>query len=309
MSVARRLTSDDTCAAVATRWSRCLGLPVRLTVLPAAVVLPAPHRSRLPVAVARLVGATPVALEAQTLLFAGQVQTLAGLASRPSGPVPLSDAEVGFFAYLALEALAALPDLDLCLAGVDDAPDALAHRIVAWTAQIGEQRGLISWTTPGRQPNGRAHGVPITLRMTRTAFAPAGGLLPGAALLLDATPWALGAGDRPVHFVSLVRAQVAEAGPWRFHVADGPAIVRPPMEFAVPLDPASLPCALTLDLGTIVLPAGVVADLAPGARVPLELASPPRIWLRAGDTVVAEGELIDLGGAPAIRITRSLLAP
>ena len=52
-----------------------------------------------------------------------------------------------------------------------------------------------------------------------------------------------------------------------------------------------------------------MAGHAPGARVLLEFASPPRIWLRAGDTVVAEGELIDLDGAPTIRITRSLLAP
>ena len=119
------------------------------------------------------------------------------------------------------------------------------------------------------------------------------------------TPWSVGAAERVLFSAVLTRAIAASA--WSLHVGPTDTTVRPPKEFAVPLDPSSLPCALTLDLGTVVLPAGVVADLAPGARIPLDLAAPPRVWLRAGDTVVAEGELVDLDGTHAVRITRSLV--
>ena len=304
-SLRSALTSDAVCADVAARWARSLGMPVRLAVLPEVAALPFRPNGGLPVAVARFVGAGALALHAHTHLLAGQVQALAGLGPRPSGPVPLSSAEAGLFAYLALEALAALPEAALFLAGVDDAPAPALRPVAAWTAQLGAQRGLLLWTTPEPGPDPRVTAVPISLRVTRVCNPPAGALRTGAALLVDGAPWSVSAAGRLLFRAALTRP--AGPSPWSLHVAPTGATVRPPKEFAVALDPSSLPCALTLDLGTIVLPAGVVADLAPGARIPLDLAAPPRVWLRAGETVVAEGELVDLDGTHAVRITRSLV--
>lgn len=299
------LTSNAVCADVASRWARALGMPVRLAILPEVTGLPPrPHRG-LPVAAAHFAGVESMSLYVHTQLLAGQVQALAGLGARPSGPVPLSSAEAGLFAYLALEALAALPEADLFLAGVDDAPTPTARPVAAWTAQLGAQRGLLLWTRPDSRPDPRARAVPITLRVTRACSAPGTALRSGWALLLDDTPWDLTAAHQ--FLLSAALGRTAGSSTWSLHVAASVAHVRLPKEFTVPLDPSSLPCALTLDLGTIVLPAGVVADLSPGARIPLDLAAPPRVWLRAGDTVVAEGELVDLDGAHAIRIVRSLV--
>lgn len=305
MPLRQALASAPTCAAVAARWARSLGVPVRLAVLPQIAALPTRPQMGLPVAVARFVGAAPLALQVPTHLLAGQVQALAGLTPRPSGPVPLSSAEAGLFAYLALEALAALPDADLFLAGVDAAPDPVSRPVSAWTAELGAQKGVLLWTEPAVRPNPHVAAVPITLRVTRPSGPPGSALRPGAAVLLDGAPWALTAAGRVLHAAVLTRDIGSHA--WSLLVCPTDATVRPPKEFAVPLDPSSLPCALTLDLGTVVLPAGVVADLAPGAHIPLELAAPPRVWLRAGDTLVAEGELVVLDGTHAVRVIRSLV--
>lgn len=315
-----RLLQPETCARVAARWSRSLGLPVRFELARFPVVIAGGEPIR---AIAHLTGRVDSCrLHVQTQLLAGQVQALAGLAARPLGPVPLSEAEAGLFAWLVLDALPALapgaalspsapgasaPDTDsLYLAGTTRGTRAPAGQGVTWLADIGDRSGLVHWefAAAGPAASGRARAVPIPTRLTAGLPGSLHALVPGAARDVASLCWQWTAADTPLFPVTLRLEGEPSALVFRV-TGDEPAAS--PMEISMPLDPADLPCALTLDLGTVVLSAGAIADLRPGTRIPLQLGERPRVWLRAGDVLVAEAELIDLTGQPAVRITRTLL--
>ena len=68
----------------------------------------------------------------------------------------------------------------------------------------------------------------------------------------------------------------------------------------------SLPVALTLELGEIVLDAGVVAALQAGDLLPVAVADPPIVTVKAGNQPVAVGVLVEDAGGIAVQLTRVL---
>ena len=64
---------------------------------------------------------------------------------------------------------------------------------------------------------------------------------------------------------------------------------------------------LDAHLADVVLTAGQLAALTPGATLPLSLADPPIVRLRAGDRVVATAALVEADGGVALQIVRVTL--
>lgn len=138
------LASEEVTRSVVARWARVLDLPVSVEVRASGHGL---RGGAPPLALAYIhLPVGEAVLHLQSHLLAGQVQALAGAVARPSGPVPLSPAEEGLFAWLVLELLAAAPGLDGALAGTRrHATAAVRAPDVLWRVRIGEQVGLAAW--------------------------------------------------------------------------------------------------------------------------------------------------------------------
>lgn len=64
------------------------------------------------------------------------------------------------------------------------------------------------------------------------------------------------------------------------------------------------PVTLSVELGRLTLPLGELASLVPGDVVKTEVPVGTEVALRAGDRVIATGELVDVEGELGVRITR-----
>jgi type III secretion system YscQ/HrcQ family protein len=67
---------------------------------------------------------------------------------------------------------------------------------------------------------------------------------------------------------------------------------------------AEVPVELAIELGRIELRVRELAALVPGRVISARLPVGREVTLRAGDRVVAEGELVDIDGELGVRITR-----
>jgi type III secretion protein Q len=65
----------------------------------------------------------------------------------------------------------------------------------------------------------------------------------------------------------------------------------------------SFPVALSVEVARVTVALRDLAGLAPGGVLPLDVARDGRVTLRAGDVVVGRGELVEVDGALAVRIT------
>nr|WP_256575224.1 FliM/FliN family flagellar motor switch protein [Pseudomonas sp. PA27(2017)] len=86
-----------------------------------------------------------------------------------------------------------------------------------------------------------------------------------------------------------------------------PSTDTPPEDLAdrQPLSPlAHLPLALTLRCGSLSLSLEQLQRLDHGAVLEVQGVTPGQAWLCSGEQVVAEGELVDVGGRLGLQITR-----
>jgi type III secretion system YscQ/HrcQ family protein len=72
---------------------------------------------------------------------------------------------------------------------------------------------------------------------------------------------------------------------------------------------ASAPVEIVAEIGRITLPAAEVLALGPGSVLPLGWIRPESVDLRVGDRSWARGELVDLDGQLAVRLTSVASAP
>jgi hypothetical protein len=235
-------------------------------------------------------------------LVAGVLERLAGRPGVPVGPAPLSPAEEGLFAYLALAWCALLPPPRPRLAWIHGGDPAWpvpggGAGAVTWRLDVDGRPGAATWWLPDRREppaSAPASDVPVPLHVVAGPLPVAVAPL-AAGTLLPLPPGAgprLRAGPLSVCALSLSAATLTVAGP-----ASEVAMAPPGLE--------SLPVTLTVEIGALVLPAGEVAALRPGQVLPLPLADPPVVTLRAGDRIVAVGVLVDDDGQLAVQLTRT----
>jgi hypothetical protein len=281
--------------AAATAWARLLELPVTVRVEPPGAA------SDLPAAWAGLVwpdGATG-RLRVDAHLLAGVLERLAGRPGASVGPAPLTPAEEGLFAYLALTWCGLMPAPAPRLAWVHGGDPAWpvppgGAAAVTWRLDVGGWSGAAVWWLPDEHdaaPAADVSAAPVPLRVEAGPVAvDTAPLRPGD--LLPAPRLRLAAAGRPLHALAWADGRLRVTGP----VAED-EVTLPSLE--------TLPVALTVEVGTLVLPAGEVAALAPGQVVPLAVADPPVVRLCAGGRTVAVGVLVDDDGRLAVQITRA----
>jgi flagellar motor switch/type III secretory pathway protein FliN len=165
---------------------------------------------------------------------------------------------------------------------------------VTWRLEIDGHVGAAVWWLPDERdapPVAAAADVPVPLRVEAgpipVDLAPLG---PGS--LLPVPRLRLTAAGRTLHPLAWADGGLRATGP-----VPEDDVTLPSLE--------TLPVALTLEVGTLVLPAGEVAALAEGQVVPLELPDPPVVRLCAGGRTVAVGILVDDDGRLAVQITRA----
>ncbi len=294
------LSSDASAGAVADRWARRFGLSVRIRLADTSVAPPC----RLPRGLATFeTRHGPLTLAMPAHLLTALVPAVLGQPLRPLGPVAPSASELGLFGYLALESTAALPALDAALSAVSVATASPFPRgdeaLVRWRVELGTLAGIVEWGVPVPPPCA-AH-VPIACRLV-APWPPDVDLTRGGRIAVAASPIEAVTGAGPLLRLGWARADGPDPAV-RFTVLPTPA------EVTMTVPPESLPCTLTLDLGSLVMPAGVVAALRPGDRLPVSLPVPTGIWIRAGDVLVAEARLVAGADGFGIEVTRVLLPP
>ena len=65
---------------------------------------------------------------------------------------------------------------------------------------------------------------------------------------------------------------------------------------------AQLPVRLEVELARVEISLAELARLAPGAALPLALDRRGLVTLRVGDRILGRGELVDVDGAPGVRV-------
>lgn len=292
-ALGRHLARPEAAFEAAARWARLLELSIGIR----PVGLPRGARSVAAVGFRTAQeGAGHLQIDSHLLSLA--VARLSGAPAEPAAPLPLSPAEEGLLAWLALAWLGGLPDAP-ALEWVHGGDPTWAcprpgHAAVAWRIELAGTPGFAVWHLPDAPPVGRgpvdAVPVPLWIRggSVRVAVAPrSGDLLP------------LPGGLRLEH----ARGPL---GPVR--VAHGRLTLAPRSE--TPMHDATietLPVPLTVELGQLTLTAGEVGALAPGHVLPFDPGDPPVVTLRAGDRTVAVGILVDDNGVLAIQLTRVAL--
>jgi type III secretion protein Q len=251
------------------------------------------------------------------------------------GPIPLSRAESGLVAYVVARAVAALGGP---IRGVIDAlplRDALAAlgdaRVIVWSAelQVGGARGNVSFVVPlGAIPLGAPPSMPLPALSTRghvdigTARLPMGEL---EAMQIDdvLVPDALTHDPRRGR-TGLARLTIARSTR-AFELTqevDGRWVVARALSGASPLPPshsrrshvmseipstvpslADVEVEVAIELARLELPIAEVAALAPGVVVTTGRLVGERVAVRAGERVLAWGELVDVEGEVGVRIT------
>ncbi len=286
--------------AAATAWAAALECAVTVRPLPGP---PPPRRVLHAAAGWRTAQGGAGRLLVDAHLLAGALGVLGGAPPRALGPVPLSPAEEGLFAYLALAWLADLPSapaLDWIHGGDPIWP---APRdgtpAVDWQVELGGRRGVARWCLPpeaaASAPPGPDLPLPLSVRFEPVRLGLGVRLRPG---------------DR-VPIPRVVRLHAAW-GPlplllrWR----DGAPRIPPVHEVSPVNDPPTLetlPVRLEVHLADVVLTAGQLAALTPGATLALALDDPPLVRLRAGDRVVATAALVEAEHGVALQIVRVTL--
>jgi len=128
-----------------------------------------------------------------------------------------------------------------------------------------------------RAESGRLAGR-VTLAQTRGRGAWAAELREGALEIVDVELRAN---------VSAAEVNVKDSGPLLDRMGDTPV-------------------TLAVELARITLPLGEIASLAPGEVLQTGAPIGAHVALRAGDRVIAEGELVDVEGELGVRITRTV---
>lgn len=295
------LASQAAGSAVADRWAQRLGLSVRIVVAGANAAEP-DLADRLPSGVAWF--ETPsgrLGLMCPAHLVTALVPALLGASARSLGPVGLSDTELGLFGYLALETVGALPGLSAALVGFDRATvlpfDRDDATFVPWRVEVDGRPARLLWGTARRRRS--AAVVPIPLRI----IGPWPDQMPlraGRRFVLAELPCEALTGNGPLLRLA-ARPSLDAPESLQF------VMETTPKDTSVHTPPESLPCTLSLDLGSVVLSAGAVAALQPGDPLPVTVRLPTEVWIRAGDVLVAEARLVPSASGLTVEIVRVLL--
>ena len=254
------------------------------------------------------------------------------------GPTALSRGEAGLVGYVVARALgsARSPFTSLLDAGkARDLVGAWKHeRTVAVSAElsIGETRGLAMLIVPiaaleGLSTPARAidRTIPVRASMivgdARLSVRDVRGLAPGDvivpdALTLDPRSADVGRARLVIGRASRTFDLELREGAWRVVSSAGSPAVRPPVRWKPRKDrPMSQPetdtlqslsdveVELSIELARLELPIAEVAALAPGVVVTTGRLVGERVAVRAGDRVIAWGELVDVEGEVGVRLT------
>lgn len=297
-AIAQHLRSAHLREAAATRWAQALETAVTVS---DGGLAPAPDAGTCE-AVAGLIlpDGRRARLSVSTQLLAGMMAALAGAAPNPVGPAPLSPAEEGLFAFLALRWTALWPQppaLDWIDGGAGLGAPSTADIAVVWHVSVGDQAGVARWSLPADLPPPACAATPRTDLPIHAVLSAgtarcAGPFAPGDLLEL-AAPGALHVGRRswPIRH---------QAGRWR---------VAEMKEVRMPSAVDDLPVILDAVVGRITLTVGEVSGLGPGVVLPIAADATPIVTLIAGGQPIARGALVDDGGRAAVQITQLLDAP
>jgi type III secretion protein Q len=274
---------------VAVRARACPGVPA-----PRAVA------ARLPIELAAL--PATACLEVDPALVVAILADLAGgTPSVATALTPVEGAALELLALSALEGACAVEGVETALAPrlARDAaapPSALAVELeIAAGPASGRARLLVPPAAlralRGPAGEGPALAVPL-LASVRSGGAPLAqeeldALAPGDVVLLDPP------GSRPDALVLPGGARVAG------RLADGALHVE---EVDVNERTAQLPVRLEIELARVEIPLAELARLEPGAALPLALDRRGLVTLRVGDRILGRGELVDVDGAPGVRV-------
>lgn len=229
-------------------------------------------------------------------LLAGRLAQITGGAARSIGPVPLSPAEEGLFAWLVMAWCAVLPDVP-ALDWVDGGaalsqPIALAPAI-RWRVVVDGAVGWARWQVPPHPAStGRLRGdLPLQLHLSAGRTHLRRRPKPGDLVVLNDPP-ALWLGDR--------------RWPIRWRDATWHLISHTESRMPEPLD--NLPLVVDARVGRLTLSVAEVSALMPGAVLPLAPDTTPIVTLTVGDRPIARGVLVDDGGRAAVQITQLIEA-
>lgn len=295
-----RVLDADLRARAASAWARLFERSV--TIEPAS---PPPHDAPtspggLPCAFAglELADGRLARLDVDAHLLAGRLDVLAGGPGEAVGPLPLSPAEEGLFAYLVLAWLALLPAPRPRLAWIHGgappwAVPGVVGGAVAWRIELDGEVGGARWWLPPDPPAlptaPPRPDLPVRLRVL------------GGQVALAALPEP---GDLiPVFGRAGLWARSSLAGAL---TRRGPHWIVDPHALEVPMSPTleTLPVRLDVLLAQLDLTVGQLAALTPGQVVPLPAEDHPMVSLVVGDRPVALGVLVQADGRLAVQITQ-----
>ena len=308
-ALAHHLRSDALRTAAAARWARAL--EVSVTIRDAGIARPNALAPSIASAGLLLADGRRACLTVSTQVLTGLMGALAGAVPRSVGPMPLSPAEEGLFAFLVLQwtgLWVAPPALDWVDGGTGLIPhpdfdsESGATSAVSWHITVADQTGIARWHLPANlsppsvclsdRPHLPIHG---TLSAGRARW---GGVLSPGDLVVLRTPAALQFGNRFI--------------PVRWHAGRWSAVemkeVRMP-DSIEELPVGDLPLTLDAIVGRITLTVADVAALAPGVVLPLAADTTPIVTLMAGGTPIARGILVDDDGHTAVQVTQLIAAP
>lgn len=290
----RALADPTLHARAASAWARLLECPAEIAALPpTATRWSGPPRAR---AGYLLADGQPGVLAVDAALLAGQVGRLAGAPAQVIGPAPLSPAESGIFAYLALAWLALLdppPALDWVDGGAALWNPPHAAAAIRWRLTLDGVAGLVHWWLPCEIA--LRHDAPLRPDLPLTAQLSAGRA-------------GLGRSPRPGDLVVLHAAPRLQIGPILHPLVrrDARWIVAAAEESRMSRPIADLPLTVDAVVGRVTLTVAEASALAPGVVLPLGPDPLPEVWLVVGDQPIAAGVLVDDAGQAAVQITRLL---
>lgn len=252
------------------------------------------------------------------------------------GPTPLSRGEMGLVAYVVARAMreARAPGSLVDVAKARDAIITSADRVVVVFAElvIGDARGA-AWAIV---PLAAIDSLPRTPAAIDPALRVGASIVIGAARLSARDIATLTAGDIVIPDVLSIDPRSATAGrarlvvarssrtfelelslnEWRIASVTSLPSLRAPLSFThrkkesmsqPEIDTlqslADVEVELSIELARLDMPVAEVAALAPGVVITTGRLVGERVALRAGDRVIAWGELIDVEGEVGVRLT------
>lgn len=289
-SLGRSLGASSLLNRAAALWARLLETTIEVSLLPPVVA----GGPRPPWACAGWVlpdGRQGV-LAADTALLAGRVGVMAGATARSIGPVPLSPAESGLFAYLAtawLGLLDPVPALDWVDGGVGTWDPPRPTAAIRWRLSIDGAVGLVHWWAPPvtQPPDALRSDLPLVARLLAGRAGLGRRPAPGDLVVLQAAPHlAIGPITHPL---------IRQNARWRVASAAETRMTQPI---------ADLPLTIDAVVGQFTLTVAEASALARGSVLPLAPDPTPEVRLMIGDQLIAVGMLVDDDGRAAVQITR-----